>query len=360
VSVAHGAESLYTCAPAVAMTTGICLVTGATGFVGSHLCSELVEAGYGVRAVVRHGEQAVGRGIERVTVPDIAFADWTAALRDVDCVVHLAGLAHQVSTRGRDRRDEFHRVNADATRRLAAAAAGVVRRVIYVSSVGAAEAAVALSCSDPSLGHPKFDYGLSKLRGEELLIEALRGSETDWCILRPPLVYGRGQAGNMARLQRLVRLGAPLPLGKVSNRRSLVYVGNLASAITTVIPHPAAARRIFVVCDSRAPSTPELILSIGHHVGRKVRLWPLPVRVLKVIGRAGDLVSRVFRRPLPVDTYAVQRLCETLVVDSSAFRAATGWQQPYSQEEGLRLTFGGSFHDVAPAQDPVGTGLGSG
>jgi nucleoside-diphosphate-sugar epimerase len=335
------------------LTTGICLVTGATGFVGSHLCGELVAAGYSVRAVVRRAGQAVERGVESVVVPDIATADWTAALRGVDCVVHLAGLAHQVSTRGQDRRAEFHRVNADATGRLAAAAAGVVRRVIYVSSVGAAEAAAAQSRVDPAIGHPRYDYGLSKLHGEELLVETLRDSDTDWCILRPPLVYGLGQAGNMDRLQRLVRLGVPLPLANVRNRRSLVYVGNLTSAITTVIPHPAAARGIFVVSDTEAPSTPELILRIGHHAGRHVRLWPVPAVVLKLIGHAGDLVSRLISQPCPVDTYAVQRLCGTLVVDASAFRAATGWQQPFSQEEGLRMTFGDNGRTVRSGHGSV-------
>jgi colanic acid biosynthesis glycosyl transferase WcaI len=302
------------------------LVTGANGFIGSHLCPALVAAGYGVRAAVRTSAGRVAKGAERYVMGDLAAAEWDEALDGVTHVVHLAGLAHQLATRNRDRRSDFENANATATRRLAeAAAARAVRRIVFASSAGAETA--------------DDDYGRSKRLAEQHLEEVLAAGQTDWCTLRPPLVYGPGQRGNMERLLRLVRLGIPLPLGAVANQRSFLYVGNLVSAIMTALMHPGVSRRTFAVCDDEALSTPDLLRRIGRSAGVRVRLAPVPVSLLGAVGVAGDVAARVLRRPAPVDTYSVERLCGSLTLDASPFREATGWSPPYGVEDALTLTY---------------------
>ena len=195
-------------------TSRMILVTGATGFVGRGLVAHLRSLGIPVRAAVRAGED--------VAVGDIGpDTDWSHALEGVDSVVHLAGRAH-VMARERDALAQFRRVNTAGTERLArqAEAAGV-RRFVLLSSVKAAADTTgehALLETDPA--SPRTPYGISKLEGEQALWAEVRRTEA--VVLRPPLVYGPGVKANFRALLRLVDSGLPLPLGAVSNRRSVI------------------------------------------------------------------------------------------------------------------------------------------
>jgi len=145
-------------------------------------------------------------------------------------------------------------------------------------------------------------------------------------ILRIPLVYGPGVGGNFLRLMHAVDAGKPLPFGSVDNRRSLVYVGNLVDAIVACLAHPAAAQQTFLVSDGEDVSTPALVRRLAHALGRRPRLLPVPVALLRL---AGSLSGR---------RAEIERMVGSFAVDSGVIRAAIGWTPPLALDAGLART----------------------
>lgn len=301
------------------------LVTGAAGFVGRHLCARLRAAGVTVHEAVRRVEGAARPGV--FAVGDIGpGTEWGPALEGADAVVHLAARVHMMSDAAADPLAEYRRVNVEGTLRLArqAAAAGVPR-LVFASSVKVngegTPPGTAWRETDPPA--PADPYGVSKHEAEQALA-ATAGIET--AVVRPPLVYGPGVGANFLRLMGAVHRGVPLPLGAVDNRRSLVYVENLADVLALCVSHPHAAGGTFLVSDGPPLSTPELIRALGRALGRRPRLVPVPCALLR------GAASLVGRGP------AVERLCGSLVVDDSYVRAALDWRPPFDAEAGLART----------------------
>ena len=294
------------------------VVTGAGGFVGRHLCSRLAASGHAVTGLAR-GDGDLG---------DPAL-DWRERLAGADAVVHLAALAHERAEALERAGDyaAFRRVNADATERLArqAAQAGVAQ-LVFASTIGV--------CGDETFGAPFTEasapaprtlYARSKQEAERRL--AAVGAETGLrvTVLRPTLVYGPGNAGNVLRLLRLVRRGWPLPFGAIRNRRNLTHVENLASAIAAVLAY-AGPERLFIVSDAEALSTAELVNSLADGMGRSATQLPVPGALLRIAGAA------LGRKDM------VRRLVGSLEADNALLRRATGWRQPVAAREGLRRT----------------------
>ncbi|MBA3344995.1 MAG: NAD-dependent epimerase/dehydratase family protein [Gemmatimonadales bacterium] len=309
------------------MTGASILVTGATGFIGHQLCRTLVESGKRVRGLVR-GPVTLPPGVEPAECTDLLDRDAIrSALQGVNAVVHLAARVHVMADRSADPLTEYRRTNVEGTRILLeeSLAAGV-RKLVLLSSVKAVGEATAVAWNEETPPAPTDPYGISKLEAERLVHELTAHSALAACVLRLPLVYGPGVRANMLRLFQLVDRGVPLPLGRVHNRRSLAYVGNVVAAIEAVMASPAAAGHTFFVSDSRALSTPDLIRAIARALGRPARLLPVPEGFL----RAARLV--------PAGRAAADRLLGSLVVDSSKLTRITGFSPPYDVERGLRLT----------------------
>ena len=298
------------------------LVTGASGFIGNALCRELRVRGHVVRAAVRSASGDEPDRLERALVPDIAGEfDRRALLEGIDAVVHLAAIAHQAA-------DEtaIRRVNVEGAARLARAAAGRVRRFVFLSSVKVhGEESGGRAFSEADMPRPEDTYGRAKLEAERSLHEIAAGSGMELAVLRPPLVYGPGVKGNFLRLLRWVDSGWPLPFGAVENRRSLIYVGNLVDAIARCVEHPEAGGT-FLVSDEESPSTPELVSRIANALGRRARIWPVPVSWLRL---AGSIARR---------EEEVRRLVGSLAVDMSLARKKLGWQPPFTLSQGLAET----------------------
>lgn len=302
------------------------LVTGAGGFVGSSLCEVLTRANYRVRAAVRSGTTSISAP-ETIAVGDIgATTDWAAALEGVDIVVHAAARVHQAHDTAADS-DRYMETNVRGTQRLAAAAAQAhVGRFIYLSSVkvnGERTHAVAYTARDEP--HPEDAYGLSKRMAEISLAEAAGGA-METVIVRPPLVYGPRVRANFLRLLRWVDRGLPLPLGALHNRRSLVSIWNLCDLLCRLLTHPRAAGRVWMVSDGQDLSTPELIRLIGKAMGRDVRLPPVPVAALRLVGRLTGRAAEV------------DRLCGSLAVDISDTRQYLEWTPPITVEAAIART----------------------
>jgi nucleoside-diphosphate-sugar epimerase len=316
------------------------LVTGASGFVGSALARRLLRGGLQVRGTHRSVPPPVIPGIEW---KELSQLDSEPMLRDAaagcDVVVHLAALAHQAGRSAAGRWDEFERVNVESTRFLARTARALgLRRFVFVSSVAAVCSQSEVCVDEQTPARPDTDYGRSKLLAEEALQKELQDGSTDWCVLRPPLVYGPGSPGNMGRLMRLIEHGLPLPFGSIHNRRSFIFVDNLVDALATVVTHPGEIRSIYFVGDGSDFSTPELVLSLAAAACRPTRLLHVPVGILKLLGRMGDGVERLLGVSAGIDSYSVDRLVGSMAVDGALFCRAFNWQAPVGSADALRVT----------------------
>ncbi|HZO22101.1 MAG TPA: NAD-dependent epimerase/dehydratase family protein, partial [Steroidobacteraceae bacterium] len=254
-----------------------------------------------------------------------------------DAIVHLAGLAHQQASTA-SRLPEFLRINAEGTRLLARSASRArVRRFVFVSSIAAVRTRSDTPVDDSTPCAPTDAYGCSKLEAERALLGELKNAPTDWCILRPPLVYGPGNPGNMRRLLQLMSSGLPLPLASIRNRRSFIFVDNLVDALVRVLRHPPKVCSTYVLSDGSDFSTPELVTALAAAAGRRVRLFPVPVSVLGMLGRAGDAAGALLDKTVGLST-AVDRLVGSLPVDGTRFRQSFEWHPRINPDAALRQT----------------------
>ena len=306
-------------------------VTGATGLVGKSLACELASRTLNVCAVVRAVRPASvppASKVINIAVGDInSYTDWSAALIGVDCVVHCAARAHVMHETAGEALAAYRAVNVDGSRRLAeqAAAAGV-RRLVYLSSikVNGEQTALGAPFLFSDAPGPKDAYGISKWEAEQALWEVSAKTGLEVVVARPPLVYGSGVKGNLARLLKLVHLGLPLPLGALQNKRSLIGLDNLVDLLIRCVDHPEAAGQTFLVSDGEDLSTPDLIRHMAAAMNRSPRLFPVSVLLLRLAGRA--LGKRA----------EIDRLVESLQIDSSHTRRVLGWTPAVSVQEGIR------------------------
>ncbi|MBM7049044.1 MULTISPECIES: SDR family oxidoreductase [Rhizobium] len=304
------------------------LVTGATGFVGQALCAELSRRQMEYRPVSR----APRSGFVAIGAID-GGTDWSDALVGVDVVMHLAARVHVMNESAADPLAAFRAVNVDATVNLArqAARAGV-RRFLFLSSikVNGEETARDKPFKASDVPRPEDAYGRSKLEAEEALQAVAAETGMDVVIIRPPLVYGPGVKANFASLMRWAKRPFPWPFGNVVNRRSLVFVGNLVDFMLLCVRHPAVGNRVFLISDGEDLSIGELIAKLSAAAGRRALMLPVPPSLLE------GLAALLGRRA------AAQRLLGSLQVDIGETIAIASWSPPYSVEEGLALTVGGS------------------
>jgi nucleoside-diphosphate-sugar epimerase len=305
------------------------LVTGANGFVGKSLCSELSSDGYPAIATTRSIDMSIS-DVKQIFIASIdKETDWSSSLNNVDVVIHLAARVHVMDDKAIDPLSEFRRVNVAGTLNLArqAAEAGVTR-FIFISSikVNGDFTALGMPFRENDVVIPADDYALSKFEAEIGLYCIAKETGMEVVIIRPPLVYGIGVKANFVSMIRLIKKGIPLPLGAIHNRRSFVYVGNLVSLIMCCIIHPAAANQTFLVSDDYDLSTTELIKRCASSLGVKARLLPVPQAWIKffalLIGRH-DLAKR---------------LCGNLQADISKAKKLLGWSPPFLINDGLLQT----------------------
>src|SRR5689334_18131653 len=301
------------------------LVTGANGFVGAALCSRLASEGIYVRGAVRRAPR--GAGFDPVVIDDIRAHNWDAALKNVDVVVHAAARVHIMRDTAADPMAAFRGVNVGGTERLAEAArnAGVRRFVLVSSAKVHGEETGAHPFSEEDQPRPCGPYAVSKWEAEQVLA-GVAGERMETVVLRPPLVYGPRVGGNFLALLKAIARGWPLPLGAITNQRSLIYVENLAHAIVRSLSDPRAAGCTFLVSDGEDLSTPQLVTRLAAGLGVAPRLFPVPPSVLLC---AGTLIGR---------RTAVERLTGSLQLDSTRIRHVLGLVPPFSAAQGLAET----------------------
>ncbi len=308
------------------------VVTGADGFIGRALCAHWRRAGRAFRAVVRRPGSASPLPAGWVRCDDLARADdagLDALLEGATAIVHLAGRAHVMREEAADPEAAYRAANVEATLRLARAAvrAGAARFVLASSIKVNGEASPPGRAVGPGdRPAPADAYARSKLAAEQGLAAIAAGTALAPIALRLPLVYGPGVGANFLALLDAVARRRLLPLGAVTAKRSLLYVGNLATAIDAALDaHPAPAG-VHCLADASPVTVPELVRALARALGVDARLLALPVPLL-------DLAGRLTGRQA-----VVRRLTTPLEVDASGFAAATGWAPAATLEQGLADT----------------------
>ena len=277
----------------------------------------LAKNGWRVRAAARDPSLVTAAGVEAARMPDLTHpADWSPLIDGVTHVVHLAGIAHAP---GALPDAAYTRINAEAVGELAQAARGKIERFVFISSV---RAQAGLSADHPITEQdppsPTDAYGHAKLAAERLLA----GSGTSFTVLRPAVVYGKDVKGNIGALATLARTAMPLPFGGLTNRRSLLALDNLVSAVALVVEAEAARNETFLVADKEPISVADLVAAMREGLGRPPHLVKMPLggvkRLLKTVGREADW----------------ERIAGDFVVDASKLMAL-GWRPAVETRAGI-------------------------
>lgn len=313
------------------------LVTGANGFIAARLIPELARD---------HQVVALAR---RAPTPALApLATWhqaelddprtlpTAVLRDVAAVVHLAGLAHVDPRHDAGFAARLRAINVDLPTALAEAAARQgVQRFIFVSSATVhGPDSDAQPFREDSPVQPAGPYPGSKVEAERRLADLRQARDMDITIVRPPLVYGPGVKGNLARLLAWAERRRPLPTAVFRNRRSFIALENLCRFLCRLVESPAGRNEVFLVSDNQDVSTGDLYTLLSRALGHDPRFLPIPFGPLRVALRAAGQGA------------AVSRLFGNCQVDPTKAMTTLDWQpRPVMQDEIARTVQ--AFRDAA-------------
>ncbi|NDV63025.1 NAD-dependent epimerase/dehydratase family protein [Puniceicoccales bacterium CK1056] len=314
------------------------LITGCNGFVGTNLYRAF-EGDFALSGVDLPGNGAYP--------PDQVFS-WedVAAMRvpPVDAVIHLAGKAHDTSNAADP--ESYFRINLGLTQAIFDwFLKSDSKHFIFFSSVKAvADTVTGDELTEEAEPDPKTPYGQSKLAAEEYvrgntLAEAepslkarLMGSEKIITILRPCMIHGPGNKGNLNELYGIVSRGVPWPLGAFENRRTFVSIDNMIHVLRRLVESGGPVGT-YQVADDEAVSTNDIVRLIAESVGRKPRIWGLPPSCVRAMARVGDVLH------LPLNSERLKKLTESYVASNTKLKEALGIEQmPVRAEDGLRKT----------------------
>ena len=328
------------------------LITGVHGFVGSNLVKCLASANeiYGLDIIAPEKEGVVKTyswdDLDKGTLPDI------------DAIIHLAGKAHDVKSDGRGQKEEYMNINCGLTQKIFDwyLAHPMAKKFIQFSTVkSAADRVEGEFLTEECIPTPVGPYGESKIAAENYIIEkfapeALKRPFHNFTdedavvdgkkvyIMRPCMIHGPGNKGNLNLLYGVVSKGIPWPLGAFENRRSFTSIGNLQEVIKGLLTKDAPSG-IYHMGDDEALSTNELIEVICSALGKKAHIWNIPRGLMSGFAKIGDVLH------LPLNTQRMQKLTENYVVSNAKIKAALGMKEmPVRAKDGLRETIKSFVH----------------
>jgi nucleoside-diphosphate-sugar epimerase len=315
------------------------LVTGATGFIGSHLVERLVAEDRPVRCLVRRASTAgsLPRDAELALGDLETGAGLTEALRGVDSVIHLAGI-----TKARTAAD-YDRGNAIATANLLRAAGHLdnVDRIVHVSSLAAAGPSPAdRPLTETDEARPVSHYGRSKLAGEQAVRQSPLAERT--VIVRPPVVYGPRDR-DVLQMLRTVARGWMAQIGVAPRRFSHIYVGDLVDGLIAATDSASvgAGGQVFYLANAAPVSWDEFGNLAARLMGRKVRTVAIPEKAAYVLGMCAEWWTRLSGTPGILSRDKVREACcAGWVCDPGRARRELGFAASTSLEDGLRRTLG--------------------
>jgi nucleoside-diphosphate-sugar epimerase len=316
----------------------VILVTGGTGFIGSHLLDRLADAGEPVRVLVRPNSArpktvrrntALPRGVEPVS-GDLATGEGLAeAARGADTVIHIAGVLKALTP------EDYYRGNARATENLARAAAGQATRFVHVSSLAVCGPSPADgSVNEDSETRPLTHYGKSKLEAERIVRSLLPHA----VIVRPPVVYGPRDTGVFPFLRSIAR-GVELRIAGGERWFSAIYVRDLVDGILAAAASPQAPGRTYFLSHAQPVNWSHLGDATARLVRRKRLVLRVPVTAAYGIGYLAEFWSAITRQPGMVSREKInEALCARWVCDTRRAATELGFEAKTSLDAGLAET----------------------
>ena len=292
------------------------LVLGATGFVGTNLV-KFFDSDY---SIFNHQKDS-------------------SLLIKETIVIHLAGKAHDLKNTSNP--NEYYLVNTELTKELFNAfLASDAKVFITLSSVKAVADEVDGSLTEGYIPNPITHYGKSKLLAEQYILSKEIPEWKRVYILRPCMINGPGNKGNLNLLYKLASKGIPWPLGAFENKRSFCSIDNLMFIIKELIERNDIPSGVYNVADDDAISTNDIISLLAQSQNREARIWKMSKSIIQSLAKLGDLLH------LPLTTERLHKLTESYIVSNQKIKTAIGKPLPVSAKVGLLKTFN-SFHNSA-------------
>lgn len=296
-------------------------ISGAKGFIGKNLTEHLTKNGNQVTAVSRTPENE----------NELSWEQLFSGGMDANVFIHLAGKAHDLKKTPNP--EEYFEVNTELTRRVFNLFLQSKAPVfIYMSSVKAAADTVDGILQEDVIPNPQTPYGQSKLQAETYILGQVVPAGKRIFILRPCMIHGPGNKGNLNLLYKFVSKGIPYPLAAFENKRSFLSIANLEYIIDGLINNDVPGG-VYNIADDEPLSTNDVIHIISKAIGAKPRLWQLSPALLKGIARVGDKIR------LPLNSERLKKLTESYVVSNEKIKKALKTDRlPVSSTEGLSRT----------------------
>ena len=298
-----------------------CLVTGASGFIGSILCAELKIRGASVKALLHsnvHGPWEDGFVCElgQQNIP-------AQMMQGVDIVFHLAARAHALSDSS-TQESLYFKTNVDGTHDLlkAAGAAGVEKFILF-SSVKAMGEECNFRLNEESNAKPLTIYGKSKLEAEKLVLDG--GYVTASTVLRLSMVYGNSVKGNLPKMINAISRNRFPPFPKIQNKRSMIHVEDVVQAAILAATNKISAGKTYILSDGIDYSTRELYEKICESINKKIPGWEVPIFILNFIAKFGDVFKFITKRRFFIDSDSLQKLIGNAYYDSSKIQLELGF-----------------------------------
>lgn len=291
------------------------IITGASGFVGKNLSTFL-----------QHKD-----GITK----DLSLRNekWkTDFPKSADAIIHLAGKAHDTGNVSNP--DEYYKINRDLTIELFNEFLNSdIKKFFYFSSVKAAADSVEDILTENEEANPITHYGKSKIEAEQYILSQTLPEGKKVYIIRPCMIHGPGNKGNLNLLYKIVEKGLPWPLAAFHNQRSFLGIDNLNYLIYEMLKKDEVQSGIYNFADDKALSTNELISTVNRALGKKAKLWEISKSLIEKTAGLGDKLK------LPLNSERLKKLTESYVVSNQKIKSALGIEKlPLSAEEGLIKT----------------------
>lgn len=305
------------------------LITGIHGFVGTNLVNTLIRSHniYGLDILSSQQQKGI---IRTFSWDDIESEDFPS----IDAIIHLAGKAHD--TKNRSQANEYFEVNTGLTKKIFDFFLGSsATKFIFFSSVkAAADFVPGEILTEDIVPAPRGPYGESKIAAEKYInskSEEVSNPKKVY-ILRPCMIHGPGNKGNLNLLYNVIKKGIPWPLGAFENRRSFTSVDNLSFIIKGILEANIPSG-IYHVADDEALSTNELITTMCEAMGKKAHIWKISKSLINGSAKLGTVLH------LPLNTERLQKLTENYVVSNAKIKSALGVEKlPMTAKEGLIKT----------------------
>lgn len=291
------------------------IITGASGFVGQNLQGYLKDRRY------------------QITKLSLRNENWQNHIdHKATAIIHLAGKAHDTANTSAD--EEYFKINRDFTIKLFNIfLESNIRDFFYFSSVKAVADTVEGVLQEEVQGKPYTPYGKSKLEAEQYLLSKTLPEGKRLFIIRPCMIHGPGNKGNLNLLYKVVEKGIPWPLAAFHNQRSFLSINNLNYLIEQMLIDGDLPSGIYNFADDHALSTNELVALISETLGKKPKLWSISGGLIRGIVKIGDVL------PLPLNSERLNKLTESYVVSNAKIKHALGIEKlPLTAKEGLEKT----------------------